>query len=144
MPLREAVHQAHYPDDAAAWEGARNRLAFDELFTLQLAVLSRGRHQRQDVVGVPIEVEERVLEGFFASLPFPLTAAQRRCVAEIMEGLARGSPPMNRLLQGEVGSGKTVVALAALLATAAAGHQGAIMVPTEVLAEQHFKPCPDC
>ena len=139
MLLREAVHQAHYPDDPAAWEGARNRLAFDELFTLQLAVLSRGRQLRQDVVGVPIEVEDRVLEGFFSSLPFSLTAAQRRCVADIMEDLARGSPPMNRLLQGEVGSGKTVVALAALLATAAAGHQGAIMVPTGVLAEQHFQ-----
>ena len=139
MPLREAVHQAHYPDNPAAWEGARNRLAFDELFTLQLAVLSRGRQNRQDVVGVPINVEDRVLEGFFSSLPFSLTAAQRRCVADIMADLARGSPPMNRLLQGEVGSGKTVVALAALLACAAAGHQGAIMVPTGVLAEQHFQ-----
>ena len=139
MPLREAMHQAHYPDDAAAWAGARNRLAFDELFTLQLAGLSRGRQRRQDVVGVPIEVETRVLEGFFSSLPFSLTAAQRRCVADIMDDIARGSPPMNRLLQGEVGSGKTVVALAALLATAAAGHQGAIMVPTGVLAEQHFQ-----
>ena len=139
MPLREAVHQAHYPDNPAAWEGARNRLAFDELFTLQLAVLSRGRQNRQDVVGVPINVEDRVLEGFFSTLPFSLTAAQRRCVADIMADLARGSPPMNRLLQGEVGSGKTVVALAALLASAAAGHQGAIMVPTGVLAEQHFQ-----
>ena len=139
MPLREAVHQAHYPDNPAAWEGARNRLAFDELFTLQLAVLSRGRQNRQDVVGVPINVEDRVLEGFFSSLPFSLTAAQRRCSADIMADLARGTPPMNRLLQGEVGSGKTVVALAALLATAAAGHQGAIMVPTGVLAEQHFQ-----
>ena len=139
MPLREAVNQAHHPDDSAAWEGARNRLAFDELFTLQLAVLSRSRQQRQDVVGVPIEVEDQLLEGFFSSLPFSLTAAQRRCVADIVEDLARGTPPMNRLLQGEVGSGKTVVALAALLATAAAGHQGAIMVPTEILAEQHFQ-----
>ncbi|MCI0846297.1 MAG: ATP-dependent DNA helicase RecG, partial [Chloroflexi bacterium] len=139
MPLQEAIQQAHYPDDTAAWEGARNRLAFDELFTLQLAGLSRGRQLRQGVVGVPIVVEDRVLEGFFASLPFTLTAAQRRCVSDIMEDLARGSPPMNRLLQGEVGSGKTVVALAALLATAAAGHQGAIMVPTGVLAEQHFQ-----
>ena len=139
MPLGEAIHQAHYPDDLAVWEGARNRLAFDELFTLQLAILSRGRQQRQDVVGVPIEVDDSVLDGFFASLPFTLTTAQRRCVADIMEDLARGSPPMNRLLQGEVGSGKTVVALAALLVSAAAGHQGAIMVPTEVLAEQHFQ-----
>ena len=139
LPLRKAVHQAHYPDNQAAWDGARNRLAFDELFTLQLAGLSRGRQRRQDVVGVPIQVEARVLESFFTSLPFSLTEAQRSCVTDIMEDLARGSPPMNRLLQGEVGSGKTVVALAALLATAAAGHQGAIMVPTGVLAEQHFQ-----
>ena len=75
---------------------------------------------------------------FIASLPFPLTGAQLRSIAEILEDLKRGTPPMNRLLQGEVGSGKTVVVLVALLAAAAAGYQGAIMVPTEVLAEQHF------
>ena len=139
MPLREAIQQAHYPDAPADWDEARRRLAFDELFTLQLAVLGRSRQQRQDVKGASIEVEDQVLEGFFDSLPFSLTVAQRRCVDEIMDDMNRGTPPMNRLLQGEVGSGKTVVALAALLATAAAGHQGAIMVPTEVLAEQHFQ-----
>jgi ATP-dependent DNA helicase RecG len=139
MPLREAIHQAHYPDGPGAWEDARCRLAFDELFTLQLAVLSRRHSQRQDVKGLAISADRQVLESFLSSLPFQLTGAQRRCIQEILADLERGTPPMNRLLQGEVGSGKTVVALAALLVVAAAGYQGAVMVPTEVLAEQHFQ-----
>ena len=138
-PLQEAIHQAHYPDDLPFWEAARRRLAFDELLTLQLAVLHRRRQQRQNVQGIPIQASQQVLEGFLASLPFALTSAQRRCLEEVLADLARGTPPMNRLLQGEVGSGKTVVALAALLAVAAAGYQGAIMAPTEVLAQQHFQ-----
>jgi ATP-dependent DNA helicase RecG len=137
--LTEAIRQGHYPDDLPSWEAARRRLAFDELLTLQLAVLARRRQQTQGVEGVAIQAGPRVLEGFIASLPFALTVAQRRCLDEILADLGRGTPPMNRLLQGEVGSGKTVVVLAALLAVAAAGHQGAIMVPTEVLAEQHFQ-----
>ena len=139
MPLRKAIQQAHYPDGTGDWEAARSRLAFDELFTLQLAVLGRRQHLRQDISGVPIAAQSEVLEGFIASLPFQLTGAQQRCVQEIMSDLDRGTPPMNRLLQGEVGSGKTVVALAALLVVAAAGYQGAVMVPTEILAEQHFQ-----
>ncbi len=139
IPLQEAIHEAHYPDDLSAWESARERLAFDELFTLQLAVFARKRLHTQDVEGVPINIDRRVLEGFFDSLSFRLTAAQDRCIRETLEDMSRGTPPMNRLLQGEVGSGKTVVALAALLTVAAAGYQGAIMVPTEVLAEQHFQ-----
>ena len=139
MPLQQAVMQAHYPDDMAAWEEARRRLAFDELFTLQLAVLARRHHQASEVKGVAVQVDSQILSGFYDSLPFSLTAAQRRCVDQILGDLERGTPPMNRLLQGEVGSGKTVVALAALLAVAADGYQGAIMVPTEVLAEQHFQ-----
>ena len=139
MPLREAIQQAHYPNGLGDWEAARHRLAFDELFTLQLAVLGRRQDLRQDISGVPIGAQTEILKGFIASLPFQLTVAQQRCVQEIMSDLDGGTPPMNRLLQGEVGSGKTVVALAALLAVAAAGYQGAVMVPTEVLAEQHFQ-----
>ena len=138
LPLLEAVRQAHYPDNLESWEAARRRLAFDELLTLQLAVLTRRRHRNLGVTGVVIEADSKILDGFIASLPFPLTGAQLRSIAEILEDLKRGTPPMNRLLQGEVGSGKTVVVLVALLAAAAAGYQGAIMVPTEVLAEQHF------
>ena len=139
MPLREAVWQAHYPDDLALWQDARRRLAFDELLTLQLAVLSRRQHWTQGAIGVPVQPDPAVVENFVASLPFSLTAAQRRCMDEILADLKRGTPPMNRLLQGEVGSGKTVVALAGLLAAIAGGYQGSIMAPTEVLAEQHFQ-----
>ena len=139
MPLRESIQQAHYPDRLDYWEAARRRLAFDELFTLQLAVLRRREQHGKDVQGLPIGAQRDVVEGFIESLPFRLTTAQQRCIQEIMSDLERGTPPMNRLLQGEVGSGKTVVALAALLSVAAAGYQGAIMVPTEVLAEQHFQ-----
>ncbi len=139
MPLLEAIRQAHYPDDLDAWTAARRRLAFDELLTLQLAVLTRRRLRSQGLEGVAINADSEVLDGFVASLPFSLTGAQNRCIEEILTDLNNGSPPMNRLLQGEVGSGKTVVVLVALLAVAAAGYQGAIMVPTEVLAEQHFQ-----
>jgi ATP-dependent DNA helicase RecG len=138
-PLQPAIFQAHYPDDQESWSKARRRLAFDELLTLQLAVLSRRRQWAQGIAGVPIEADPKVLDGFMESLPFPLTGAQQRCIAEILADMQREGPPMNRLLQGEVGSGKTVVVLVALLAAAAAGYQGAVMVPTEVLAEQHFQ-----
>ena len=139
MPLPQAIMQAHFPEDAEAATTARRRLAFEELFTLQLAVLSRRRQWSQGLEGVRIKADPQVIGKFIESLPFPLTGAQRRCVDEILGDLKRGSPPMNRLLQGEVGSGKTVVVLTALMAAAAAGYQGAIMVPTEVLAEQHFR-----
>ena len=138
-PLREAIQQAHYPDNMAAWESARRRLAFDELLTLQLAVQGRKGHASDETPGLVIDIDDQVLSGFYESIPFPLTAAQERCISEILEDLSRGTPAMDRLLQGEVGSGKTVVALAALLAVAAAGYQGAVMAPTEVLAEQHFR-----
>ena len=139
MPLRQALHQAHYPDNFGQWAQARRRLAFDELLTLQLSVLARRHRNAQDVAGVTIAADPALLDRIIQSLPFTLTNAQRRCLDEILADLHRGTPPMSRLLQGEVGSGKTVVVLAALLAVIAAGYQGAIMVPTEVLAEQHFQ-----
>ena len=139
MPLPEAIRQAHYPDDLGKWASARRRLAFDELLTLQLSVLARRQRDNQLVEGVTVDAGADLVDGFIASLPFSLTGAQKQCLEEILADLRRGTPPMNRLLQGEVGSGKTVVVLVALLATIAAGYQGAIMVPTEVLAEQHFQ-----
>ncbi len=139
MPLLEAIFQAHYPDNEEVWHTARSRLAFDELLTLQLAMQSRRRDSQAEVVGVAVNPPVDVAGRFLRSLPFELTGAQSRSIAEIAADMARGTPPMNRLLQGEVGSGKTVVALAALLSTAAAGFQGALMAPTEVLAEQHFR-----
>jgi len=138
MPLLDAVYQAHYPKERETWELARRRLAFDELFTLQLAVLARRRMQHDNVKGVEVIAPANIIDGFYQTLPFPLTKAQTRCIQEIESDLRRGTPPMSRLLQGEVGSGKTVVALSALLTVASAGYQGAMMVPTEILAEQHF------
>ena len=138
MPLPQAIMQAHYPRDAGALEESRQRLAFQELLVLQLAALTRRHKWQQSGSGVSIQIQAKAVNNFVAGLPFVLTAAQRRCLAEIGDDIARESPPMGRLLQGEVGSGKTVVALAALLAAVSAGYQGTIMVPTEVLAEQHF------
>ena len=136
--LPVAVMQAHYPDSLPMLDAARRRLAFDELFILQMAVLLRRNSWQDIALGVSITPESQVLQGFLSRLPFDLTTAQDRCIKEVLGDIARDAPPMNRLLQGEVGSGKTVVALAALLAAVACGYQGSIMVPTEVLATQHF------
>ena len=137
-PLASAVFQAHYPDALADWETARRRLAFDELLTMQLVMLQRRQERQQGINGIPLEPPAELTAAFLESLPFAPTAAQIRCIDELAADLRRGTPPMHRLLQGEVGSGKTVVALAGLLAAAACGYQGAMMAPTEVLAEQHF------
>ena len=138
MPLPDAIMQAHYPHDHPSLEAARRCLAFDEFFLLQTAVLMRRKAWQEAVEGVPVQANHQVLESFLTSLPFNLTTAQDRCLQEVLADMNQATPPMNRLLQGEVGSGKTVVALASLLATVASGYQGSIMVPTEVLAEQHF------
>ncbi|MGA2519661.1 MAG: ATP-dependent DNA helicase RecG [Acidimicrobiales bacterium] len=129
----------HAPDTFDAKERARRRLAFDELLRLQLEVVMRRLALERDVRGIRHVVGEGgdLVAGFLDQLPFPLTGAQRRAVDEISADLA-GPLPMHRLLQGDVGSGKTVVALSALLVAVQGGHQGALMAPTEVLAEQHF------
>lgn len=137
MGLAEALGQVHFPDSLAAKDEARRRLAFDEFFILQLGLRGR-RRQWQEVRVDPIPIDDRVVDGFVASLPFQLTGAQRRTLGEILADIAI-QKPMSRLLQGEVGSGKTVVALAAVLVAAAAGFQAVIMAPTEILAEQHHR-----
>jgi ATP-dependent DNA helicase RecG len=137
LELPAAIGQAHYPDDEALKDKARVRLAFDELFLLQLGVMRKKRDWQENRPGSPFDVKKPVLKKFLESLPFKLTAAQVKVLGEIETDLGR-SLPMCRLLQGEVGSGKTVVATAALLLAAANGFQGAFMAPTEILAEQHF------
>ena len=112
---------------------AERRLAFDELLAVQLAVVRRKRRLAQAGLA-PAIAEPDTVRGFLESLPFALTAAQRRSLTEI-EGELASTTPMARLLQGDVGSGKTVVALAAMLACANSGSQAALMAPTEVLAE---------
>ena len=139
LPVRRALWQAHYPDSQQTYESARRRLAFEELFLLQLGVLAHRRAAESGADGVVLSPPAGVMEVFLSSLPFRLTAAQRRVLDETLADMARGGRPMSRLIQGEVGSGKTVVALA----RPASGRYlrlpgGAIMAPTEVLAEQHF------
>ena len=137
LELSEAIKQAHYPESEPLKDSARRRLAFDELFLIQLGLLQRRRDWQESGKANPIEPDHNYVEAFLDSLPFALTRAQRRALEEILADLAKVRP-MSRLLQGEVGSGKTVVAAAALMATVASGYQGAFMAPTEILAEQHF------
>jgi len=137
LELPQAISQAHYPEDEAVKARARVRLAFDELFILQLGVLSKKRDWQENQPGSPFSVKASVLDAFLKSLPFELTPAQQKVLKELLADLQKPRP-MSRLLQGEVGSGKTVVATAALLMAAANGYQGAFMAPTEILAEQHF------
>jgi ATP-dependent DNA helicase RecG len=137
LPLQDAIWQAHFPDSESAKDRARRRLAFDELFLIQLGVLSKKRNWQEGQAGNAFDTDDRFLGPFFNSLPYKLTAAQRRAFAEIQSDLAKPRP-MSRLLQGEVGSGKTVVATAAMLLAAANGYQATLMAPTEILAEQHF------
>ncbi len=137
LNLPQAIRQAHYPEDEVMKDRARVRLAFDELFLLQLGVLRQKRDWQFSQPGHPLTASTPVLDNFVRSLPFELTTAQQRVLDEILADLQK-SQPMCRLLQGEVGSGKTVVATTALLMAAANGYQGAFMAPTEILAEQHF------
>lgn len=131
-----ALQGIHLPETMSDVAVARRRLAFDELLRVQLVLVLRKRAIERDAVGIRHVIEGELVTRFHGSLPFPLTGAQRRVIAEI--GADLESPkPMHRLLQGDVGAGKTVVAVTALLAAVQGGHQGALMAPTEVLAEQH-------
>jgi ATP-dependent DNA helicase RecG len=134
----EALRAIHFPEDRESMERAVERLKFDELFTLELGVAYRKRRVERAERGVAHRVEGDVADRFLAGLPFEPTAAQRRAVKEIAEDMA-AARPMNRLLQGDVGSGKTVVALYAALVAIQSGHQAVIMAPTEVLAGQHHR-----
>jgi ATP-dependent DNA helicase RecG len=139
--LSWAVLQAHFPTSLETLAQAHRRLAFDELLLIQLVVLHR-RQRWQEVGGQPLDISSAAIESLLEAQPFALTGAQRRVLSEILEDLRR-PVPMSRLLQGEVGSGKTAVAAAALYGVAAAGKQGFIMAPTEILAEQHFRTISD-
>ncbi len=131
-----AVRNLHFPVDAQAAAAAARRFAFAELLVFQLAVLQHRRTWRESQPGRAVEFRRDALAAFGARLPFTLTDDQRTSAAEILSDLRRDRP-MSRLLQGDVGSGKTVVAAGALYAVVDAGWQGAMMAPTEVLAEQH-------
>ena len=132
-----ALRQIHAPSSMGAAQKARVRLAFDELLRLQVALVVRKRALERSSQGIRHDVPGRFLERLRRQIPFSLTRAQQAALAEITADMA-GVYPMHRLLQGDVGSGKTLVALGAIITAIEGGHQGALMAPTEVLAEQHY------
>jgi ATP-dependent DNA helicase RecG len=132
----EAFAGIHAPDSMAHRDVARRRLVLDELLRVQLALVQRKRHMERTTQGIAHRVDGPLVDAFVARLPFELTDDQRAAVEEIGRDLA-APHPMHRLLQGDVGSGKTVVAVSTLLVAVQGGYQGAFMAPTEVLAEQH-------
>lgn len=134
--LHTALEQVHRPESFEAAQRARRRLVFEEFFILQLHLCMRHQELGREA-GIAFSADESVLEEIQRILPWPLTDAQRRVIGEIYADM-RQPHPMNRLLQGDVGSGKTVVAAAAMLAAIRSGFQAAVMVPTEILAEQHY------
>ncbi len=154
--LPVAVRDYHFPPNGVAKEIARRRLAFDEFFMIQLGVLLKRFEWQEERPGVPMQFDQALLEQWYNSLSFKvtrkdplsdelqeefrrldLTNAQQRAIADILADLQKDKP-MNRLLQGDVGSGKTVVGATALLMAVASGFQGALMAPTQILAEQHY------
>lgn len=134
----EAIREMHFPSSAAARDAARRRLAYEELFLLQIHLALRRRAARENPVGFPLRIDTRLDFRIRRLFPFALTKAQDRVIGEIRRDLV-SDRPMNRLLQGDVGSGKTIVAAYALLAAIGNRGQAALMAPTEVLAEQHLR-----
>jgi ATP-dependent DNA helicase RecG len=138
VDLVTSIQNIHFPEDSDAKEAARRRLIFDEFFYLQLGFLQRRHLLRQIQTQAIITPTGALIDRFREMLPFQLTNAQQRVVGEILGDLQQ-TAPMNRLVQGDVGSGKTVVAVMAILAAIQSGYQTALMAPTEVLAEQHYR-----
>ncbi len=137
-PIQDALREVHFPSEWKDLWRARRRLAFDELLVLQLALGQRRARWTKDAKALPLRAEDADVARWIAELPFSLTAAQRRAFEKIREDLGR-RVPMSRLLEGDVGSGKTVVAALAARIAVASGSQAALMAPTELLAEQHHR-----
>ncbi|MDJ0691041.1 MAG: ATP-dependent DNA helicase RecG [Xenococcaceae cyanobacterium MO_188.B32] len=138
VKLKEAIANIHFPTDHNILAHARRRLVFDEFFYLQLGFLQRRQKLKQNHQSASFVPTGQLIEQFGQIIPFRLTNAQQRVINEILQDL-KSSTPMNRLVQGDVGSGKTVVAVFAILAAIQSGYQAALMAPTEVLAEQHYR-----
>jgi ATP-dependent DNA helicase RecG len=136
--IQDAIARVHFPSSLESVFPGRERLAYEEFFLFQVIVALRKRRAAGSRGAVVMEWRAEEHARFLASIPFTLTGAQERVLAEIRADVARAEP-MNRLLQGDVGSGKTVVAAAAMHHAAALGHQAAIMAPTEILTEQHYE-----
>jgi ATP-dependent DNA helicase RecG len=138
LDLPQAIGKVHFPETIEDHKKARQRLVFDEFFFLQLGLLRRRWQQKEQEPGISFQTEGKLIHDFYKLLPFSLTGAQERVVKQILADLA-APQPMNRLVQGDVGSGKTVVAIISILAVLESGYQAAFMAPTEVLAEQHYR-----
>ena len=138
VDLVVAIAHIHFPPSTEDLAAARRRLVFDEFFYLQLGLLRRRKEQQQQQTTVQMAPTGKLIDTFYKVLPFKFTGAQQRVVQEILNDL-QATAPMNRLVQGDVGSGKTVVAVVGILAAIQAGYQAALMAPTEVLAEQHYR-----
>lgn len=132
----DALYQMHFPDSPQAMKQARRRFVFEEFLLFQLKMQALRKFEREHSHGISQQYDIEKIQTFTDTLPFPLTNAQKRVVNEISADM-KGPYRMNRLLQGDVGSGKTVVSAIALYSSVTAGYQGALMVPTEILAEQH-------
>jgi ATP-dependent DNA helicase RecG len=139
MSLDQALRTIHFPSNLEDAHQARERLAFDELFLMQLAGLKRRQQWRQTQTGQPFEIEGNMehIEKLIAALPFTLTSAQRNAIEDILTDCSKDKP-MNRLLQGDVGSGKTIVAAIAMYASYLNNLQSVLLAPTEILAQQHY------
>ncbi|MDB5096562.1 MAG: ATP-dependent helicase RecG [Cyanobacteria bacterium RYN_339] len=137
VPLKKALEQIHFPKSDAEQKDARDRLAFDELFWLQLGLAYKRAQSDARTEALVLPASGTFVSRLKEALPFQLTGAQERVFREIQQDLAANTP-MNRLVQGDVGSGKTIVALLSLLIAVENGYQGALMAPTEILAEQHY------
>ena len=138
VPLHFALRNIHFPSDAISLEKSRYRLKFEELFYLQLSLLKQKYVRSREDRGIAMPRVGEAFNKCYEALPFPLTGAQKRVITEIRNDMKSGHQ-MNRLLQGDVGSGKTMVAVLTALIALGNGYQACIMAPTEVLAQQHFK-----
>lgn len=138
IPLGEALPQFHFPDSPEAYHQARTRLTFDEYFLMQLGMVQRKQAWQAEAKGAAMPANAAIRDDFLSRLPFVLTGAQQRTLDTILAEMAQETA-MSRLIQGDVGSGKTVVAAAAMYAAVRNGYQAALMAPTEILAEQHFR-----
>jgi len=138
ISLQETVRIMHYPSSKDELELAKRRLKFEELFFLEILVAMRKNNYKLRIKGNALEVRSPMVKDFLSVLPFELTEAQKRVLHEIRSDMQCGEP-MNRLLQGDVGSGKTIVALIAMLIAVDSGYQAAFMAPTEILADQHAR-----
>lgn len=138
MPFAKAIREIHFPTNQTMAEETRHRFAFEELFLTQLTAINHRLKRERAKPLRPMVNQPESLKAFIDSLPFKLTGAQERCLGEITADLT-GNKPMNRLLQGDVGSGKTIVAAVAIYLSHLNGFQSALMAPTEILANQHFQ-----